>query len=376
MISIDKGLLGKNPMGDVIERHKKYGEFCDVLNIIVMCNQGYQAQKLSEKVFVWPTNSKNKLYYVNDAIKKAKQINNESGFDLIVCQDPFLTGWAGLSIKRKFGVKLLIHFHGDFWNNKNWLKEKWHNIFLLILSRKIAKKADGIRAVSRAIKNKLIKNKIDKNKIRVIPTPVNLGRFLTFNQGRVDELKEKYPHKNILFVGRLEKVKNLKWFLDVFRQIQQDKHFKVNFLVIGDGSLKLELVKKSENLGLKNSVRFIGQVEPDDLANYYHLADIVVLLSTSESFGKVLIEAAIAGKPCVASATTGAKEIIQDKKTGFIVPINDKEKMKERIVALLRDENLAQKMGENAKKYAQENFDGRVMIQKIVNFWKDLVKVQ
>ncbi len=379
IISLDKTLLGEKVSGgDAVERHREYGKFCDELNIIVFCLGGYEKQELSQNVFVWPTNSKSKLRYAKDAIKIAKQIYQDVGFDLIVCQDPFLTGWVGLKLKSKLDVKLLVHFHGDFWLNKKWLKEKWYNHFLLPLSKLVAKKADCVRVVSHGIKNKLIRNGIKKNKIQVIPTPVDLNKFLTCDAARVYELKKKYApreavDKIILFVGRLEKEKNLSWFLKVFKAVKQEYN-NVRLLIIGEGSLKKKLQVASHKLQVARSVEFIGRVGHSDLTNYYHLADIVVLPSTSESFGKVLAEAAAAGRPCVATATTGAKEIIQDKKTGFLVPINNQKQMIEKIIKLLKDEKLAQQMGEKAREHVKKDFSSAELYKKIANLWQDVIR--
>ena len=57
MISTDKGLVGGRPLGDVIERHKKYGELVDRLDIIVVSRPGYKSMALSDKVQTYPTNS-------------------------------------------------------------------------------------------------------------------------------------------------------------------------------------------------------------------------------------------------------------------------------------------------------------------------------
>ena len=75
-----------------------------------------------------------------------------------------------------------MNWHGDFWDNKDWLDEKKINFFLLKLSKFLAKRADKLRVVNPLIKRKLIKAGIDEKKIIVIPTPVNLEKFVGFNE--------------------------------------------------------------------------------------------------------------------------------------------------------------------------------------------------
>jgi len=374
MLSMEKTLLGEQVSGgDAIERHKKYGQFCDELHIIVLSAPGYQSQKLADNVFVWPTNSKNKLSYLSDAIKIASRIHKENNLDLIMCQD--IIGYIGLKISKKLKRKFLLSIHGDFFDNKNnqqWIQGKWFNRFLIFMLKRVIKKADGIRVVSQGIKNKLIKRNVDKNKIRVISTPVNINKFQTFDQSRIYELEQKYPNKNILFVGRLEPVKNLEWFLDVFKEIKKE-YKNVNFLIIGEGSLKNKLKSKTEELKIRDSVKFINQVEHDDLTNYYNIADVIVLSSTSESFGKVLVEANACAKPVVSTATTGAKEIIQNEYNGFLIPIRDESAMVEKILYLLNNPEKAKQMGENGRKLVKEKYSHST--DEMVRFWKDLTEI-
>ena len=180
MISIDRTLLGTDYSGDVLERHKKYANLAGQLDIIVFSKKSFKKRKINENLKIYPTNSKTKLTYILDAYEIVKNIYWPDKFDLIICQDPFLTGLAGWIIKKRFKIPLLIHFHGDFWQNKYWLIERgrwWFNWFFLILSMFIVNRADGIRVVSSGIQDKLVNKGIDKNKIIILPNGVKVPDF-------------------------------------------------------------------------------------------------------------------------------------------------------------------------------------------------------
>src|SRR3989344_1486410 len=100
IISIDKGLLGQGQLGDVVERHKKYGDFCDRLDIIVLAKKGFSEYKISDKVTAYPTNSYSKLRYGCDAYKIGKKLFQENNYDLIITQTPFIDGLVGLKLKK------------------------------------------------------------------------------------------------------------------------------------------------------------------------------------------------------------------------------------------------------------------------------------
>ena len=73
MISIDKGLVGGKELGDVVERHRKYGEHVEVLDIIVLSKKGFTERQISKKVKAIPTNSSSKFGYFFDALRIAKK---------------------------------------------------------------------------------------------------------------------------------------------------------------------------------------------------------------------------------------------------------------------------------------------------------------
>jgi len=370
MISIDRTLLGVDYSGDVLERHQEYVKQAGDLDIIVFSKKGFKKRE-SGNLKIHPTNSSVKLNYVFDAYKIAKNIYWPDKYDLIVCQDPFLTGLAGWLIKKRFKVPLLVHFHGDFWNNKYWLLESgrcWFNWFFLFLSKFIVSGADGLRVVSSGIKDKLIKAGVPRRKIRVIPTAVNIEKFEKFDQDRVTGLKmENRDHKTIINVGRRDGSKDFKTLFKAIELVYQDFK-KLAFWQIG---AKLDLtgkIRADENLVLNS----FDKIKQDDLINYYHASDIYVSSSCSESFGKVLLEAMAAGLPVIATMTTGSKEIIIDGENGFLVPIGDSEVLAKKILYLLNNPDKAKQIGQAGQQMVKEKFNREKIINQVIEFWKEL----
>ena len=373
MISLDRTLLGADYSGDVLERHKKYADLAGQLDIIVFSKKGFKKNKVNEKLRIYPTNSRNKLTYLFDAYEIARKIYWPDKFDLVVCQDPFLTGLFGWIIKKRFKVPLLVHFHGDFWKNKYWLIEKgrwWFNWFFLLLSVFVVKKSDGIRVVSSGIKDKLVKKGIDKRKIKVISTPVDLEKFVYCDPVKVKKIKKEYQDRKVIInVGRKDPSKDYKTLYKAINLVYQD-YKKLAFVQIGSNVYLPEKIKADENLIL-NSVDTINQKE---LTNYYHASDIYVSSSCSESFGKVLIEAMAAGLPVIATATTGSKEIIKDGENGFLVPIGDDQALTKKILYLLGNPAKAKEIGQAGRKMIREKFNQEKITKKMINFWKELQK--
>lgn len=357
MISVDKGLVGGRPLGDVVERHKKYGEAVECLDIIVLCKKGYKALELSVKAHTYPTNSWFKLLYFRDALNLARHFFRKSGYDLIVTQDPFVTGLVGLVLKREFGAKLLVHFHGDY---KFFFKT-------------VVDGADAVRVMSLGQKEKLIRRGIEESKIRVISTPVDISRFENFenhaseSQKKLkDRLKrQKGFRKIILFVARQVKIEET---AEMWR-----KAIEIVKAKKGRDNVGLWLVGTNKSYeGAADMVTGVGSRDLEDLPVYYHTSDIVILPTNSESFGKVLVEANACGKPAVATATTGAREIIQDGVNGFLVPVGDAQAMAEKVLFLIEHPQETQRMGENGRRMAMERYGGN--LQKVIDLWRQIAE--
>ena len=378
MVSLDKTLLGANggglpaQAGDAQERHRRYGEFVEKLDIVVFSRSGFQKNAISEKVTAFPTNSFSKFNYIFDAYKIGKALFRQNNYDLIDTQDPFFTGLVGYWLKKKFKKPLEIHFHGDFWGNAF---QSEAGIFQLFLSKFIARYADGIRVVSQGIKEKLVKKGIAPEKIAVIPTPVDLEKFKAFEPEKVKQIKDDYFNKKIiLYAGRLVKVKNLPLLLKAVAMIRNSKH-NIILLIIGEGGEKAKLKRKVRRLEIEDAVVFISSAPQKDLVNYYHAADVFVLPSFSESLGKVLIEAGAAGCPVVSTETTGARDVVVEGRTGYLVPIGDENAMVEKILKVLRmEESERKEMAKNAQRILEEKFSQEKSIEKVVTFWNKLIK--
>ena len=95
-------------------------------------------------------------------------------------------------------------------------------------------------------------------------------------------------------------------------------------------------------------VRFVGAVPQEELPRFYRAADAVVMPSSYESFGLVAAEAMACGTPVVASQVGGLRSIVQDGRTGFLIPWRNPELFAEKLELLLRRPALATELGRNA----------------------------
>lgn len=366
MISIDQGLLGRGQLGDVVERHIAYAANSEVgrLDIIVLCRGVRQPYSLSPKVTAYPTNSRTKLGYFRDALRLGLHLADQHRYDLVVTQEPFITGLVGLRLKQRAGAQLLVHHHGDFFQNPYWLAERpLQHRLLQAVARYVTRRADAVRAMSQGIADKVVRLGLPRRAVRVISTPVNLQQF-TPSQAAARSSPV------VLTVGRNDRAKD---FPTLYRAIglagQQVSGF--TFHQVGATGVTEPSVRAA--IGATIAVQVTPRVDQADLAARYQACDVYVSSSAHESFGKVLVEANACGKPVVATATTGAKDIVQDGVNGFLVPVGDAAALAKKIVYLLQRPDEARAMGERGRRLVNDRFDGRKNTAAIVQFWQDIV---
>ena len=187
-----------------------------------------------------------------------------------------------------------------------------------------------------------------------------------------EECREKLSlsedDKIILFVGHLINYKSPDLLIKAMPTIIE-KTPNARLVIVGDGPLRGELERITNDLHLTQTIKLAGAVSNAVKALYYNAADVFVLPSTTsgESFGIVLLEAAAAGLPIVVSSLDTFRAFIIDGYNGLVAKLGDIDSLAETINRLLSDPALRQEMGENARTGVRDySWDTiAVMIEKI-----------
>ena len=160
-------------------------------------------------------------------------------------------------------------------------------------------------------------------------------------------------------VGMLRAQKGQQVFLLAARLIKE-KYPQVKFVIVGDlyyehGKIDPHLFDICASQGLNDDVLFTGF--RNDIENIFASFDVFVHTSLSqESYGRTILEAMAAGKPTVAFDDGGPRELVIDGATGFLVPVGNLEVLSDRIVTLLKDAELRDRMGHEAKRIFREKY--------------------
>jgi glycosyltransferase involved in cell wall biosynthesis len=233
-----------------------------------------------------------------------------------------------------------------------------HRLALSNVSRVIA--VSG--AVARALRGQKI---FDADKIRVVTNGVDLARF---DRARAASAKEEGAPLRVGIVGELSEVKGQADFLRAAALVAGRLGDGVEFVIVGEdasggGEHRALLTRLVGELGLGARVRLLGLLGEEELARLLASLDLLVSASRSEAFGLAMVEALACGVPVVATATEGAREVVEDGADGLLVPVGDVNAMAAAVLSLLEDEERRGAFGERALAAARERFDLARMVE-------------
>ena len=264
--------------------------------------------------------------------RRVKAVLRDEAFDVIHLHEPLtpVLPLTVLHLSNAANVGTFHAFHGRGYKYRfsRRLVQRWFQK----LDVRIAVSEPALRYVSKALPGeyRIIPNGIDVDLFSQKVPPFN-----AFTDGKL----------NILFVGRLEKRKGLKYLLGAFGRLKWE-HPHLRLIVVGPGSPGKECYRIMSERNLQDVV-FVGSVSGEALCRYYQTADIFCSPATGkESFGIVLGEAMAAGKPIVASNIDGFARVVTDGQEGILVPPENEEALALALQRLVLDPDLRQKMGQ------------------------------
>lgn len=264
------------------------------------------------------------VYRYNDLlVQKVK-----GKYDLIHCHD-WLTMKAGVALKEKFGVPLVLTVHSTEYDRSGWL---YPNDWFINIEKEGMEKADKIIAVSHFTKRVIVeKYGINPDKVTVV-------------HNAVYPIGESEKKNIVLFLGRLTIQKGPEFFLKAAKKILE--HEDTRFVVAGIGDMFPNLISQAVDLGISNRVIFTGRLTEEEVKHIYKIASVYIMPSVSEPFGITALEAISAGTPTIVSKTAGVSEVFQNC---FKVDFWDTDEMANKVIALLRYGALRKTMGEKSK---------------------------
>lgn len=208
-----------------------------------------------------------------------------------------------------------------------------------------------------------------------VPNGIDINVFSSEKTGM--DIRQKYHLPSdatlLLFVGALDRAHHYKGadqLLKAFAML--DHRAGAYLLIVGDGDIKSDLISLAKDLKIEDDVIFVGALPNASLPVYYSAADALVLPSSTESFGLVLIEAMACSRPVVAYRISGVRSIVTDGIDGFLANPNDLQDLCTKMQMML-DLPAAQRkaMGEAGRKKVEAIYNWRPVIDKLESVYNN-----
>ncbi|ESA33404.1 group 1 glycosyl transferase [Leptolyngbya sp. Heron Island J] len=276
--------------------------------------------------------------------------------DILHVHWPFPHGLMAFPTSKLLGIPMVFSFHGA----ELLLMKKFS--FVKPILKWLTRRAAAV-TVNSSFTHKILQENVYAGEISVIPYGLTIEAKLptSRNEGEMQKL---------LFVGRLDERKGLRYLLDAMPEILANQ--AVELRIIGKGHLEEEVKAQCKAMGLEESVNFLGFVTKEELADEYASCDVFVLPAIvdskgdTEGLGIVMIEALAHRKPVIASNVGGISDVITHDETGILIPQREPKALAKAVLAILKDPERADRLARAGLADIQNRFSW----QRILPQWQ------
>jgi 1,2-diacylglycerol 3-alpha-glucosyltransferase len=262
--------------------------------------------------------------------------------DVFHAHHPFLLGASARRLARAAGRPFVFTYHTLYDRYAHYVPLPRPIVARQAIrwSTGFADTADLVLAPSDFVARRLRTHGV-RRPIEVLPTGIDLDRFQPGARATARQaLGLAADDRLLLYVGRLDREKNLGFLLDAVARIQIPR---VRLLLVGRGTQAAALGRAATARALEDRVELRGGSPPDGLPTYYRAADAFVFASTTETQGLAVLEAMACGLPVVAVRASGIEEVVVEGVSGLLVS-EDAADFAAAVTQVLADSDLAAKL--------------------------------
>ena len=288
-------------------------------------------------------------------------------YDIIHCHfGP--CGNLGVLLKEVGAIrgKVITAFHG--YDLSSYIEKNGNRIY-----EKLFEKGDLFLPISRRWKGELIKLGCRKEKILVHRMGIDVGRF-----GFLQRKIRKDGKISILTVARLVEKKGVHYGIQAVAKVHK-KHSRIEYKIAGDGPLKSDLKKLINTLNIDEKVHLLGWKEQEEIVELMRDADILLAPSVTSKNGDqegipvVLMEALAQGLPVISTQHSGIPELVQNEKSGFLVPEHDIQALADKLEYLIEHPQRWSDMGMAGRKHVAQRYDINKLNDSLVQLYQLLL---
>lgn len=297
--------------------------------------------------------------------------------DVIHVHHPFWLGSMGLWMGRRLGVPVIYTYHTRLEHYAHFVPlpgALFRNLVSHYLIKRFSNRCQGVIVPTYSAEEYLRMIGV-KTPTLVQPTGIDAARYASADTLEVESLRQRWQiepaHTVLISVSRISQEKNISFMLESLAELKRQGHTDLRLLLIGDGPDRQPVQQRVAELGLERQVSLVGAAPPEEMAHYYHLGDLFVFASTSETQGMVILEAMAAGLPVVAVRSSGIDDVVREGVNGFKTPQN-RQQWGQRILELQQDSAQRETMGNRAQAFAAD-YDIEKFAGSVAHFYAEVL---
>ena len=338
-------------------------------------------------VFTWGKEKRSVLYVINENFKffRLKGLNLAfkpffSEYPIVPClgkmigkEKPdilhahshlFLTTYSAVKTAKNLGIPSVVTIHGVL-AKRDLLTNFLQYSYLYTLALQIFKKSTISICLTRSDAEQIASFGCPPERIRIVPNPVDTELFKPRSEIEEENL--------IVWVGRFVPEKGLKYLIEAAR-IVANFNKKAKFLLVGWGPLRSSLNNLIRILNLDDIVSIIGPIEHEKIAKIIARGSIFAFPSLKEGMPKGILEAMSMGKAIVASNIFGLSEIIENNFNGLLVQPRNAKTLASKIITLLDDKALRNRLGRNARETVLKRFTWKSILNQLDEVYEEAIE--
>lgn len=280
----------------------------------------------------------------------------------------WMSGWVATRLRETLGVPAVQLFHA-----LGATKQRHQGVAdtsppeRVAVETRVVREADAVIAQCPSEQAELSElYGAEPGRIALIPAGVNTERFRLTDKAEARRAIGLNPEELVVvYVGRLLPRKDVRNVVRATALLARETTLTVRLLVVGGESPDAdpartpeigELRRLAEGLGIADRVTFTGKRQPEELRLYYGAGDVAVTTPWYEPYGLTPLEAMACGRPVVGSAVGGITHTVRDGETGLLVPPRDPAALADRLLLLLSEPELRDRMGRAARERVEREF--------------------
>lgn len=296
------------------------------------------------------------------------------GFDLIHTQGEysFATN-AAVFLKLYLHIPLVMTCYGHV-TFGNPFVDMVERLYSATIGKMTVNSADKVIVLSSSTKQDLQALGVNQNKIAVIPTGIDLQKWVPYLKADTSSFLSKYQlggGRIILFIGAITERKGIKYLVEALPRIIKN-HPDVVCLFVGDGDYRKKAERLVSKLNLERQARFAGYVPDEELALAYKSCHIYVLPSLSEGLPATILEAFVFSKPVVTTNIDSIRGYF--KGTALLVPPRDSDELASAIAKVLAEPELGRKMSEKGKRLLESGFTWQQHVESLLAVYEEVTQ--